>query len=196
MAKRKINMRQISQKISRSNGFKKAMMQRATDKFKDVKDTLVSNFNNHPITQEIEGGPGGSNVSGTLGGYGNLFSFIGFHNNSDPIAPLRRLINKNLQLLRGPRTRITRNRIYQTYKVAYPDIGEFYKYSPSPWDGRSWIHGVENGLSGFGHYMYGKFNGSRSGTGVQSTSSKRTKSYKAMEYISEILRDFKRDIKT
>ena len=37
---------------------------------------LVDEFVNHPVTKEIEGGVTASNQSGTLGGYGNLFSFI------------------------------------------------------------------------------------------------------------------------
>ena len=39
---------------------------------------LIKDFHNHAITREIKSGPTSSNSSGTLGGYGNLFSFIGF----------------------------------------------------------------------------------------------------------------------
>ena len=49
---------------------------------REVERILIKQFESHPVTKEISGGSSSSNVSGTLGGYGNLFSFIGFHNNS------------------------------------------------------------------------------------------------------------------
>ena len=47
------------------------------DKFNAIKNQLIQEFLNHPITQEIKAGPNASNSSGTLNGKGNLFSFIG-----------------------------------------------------------------------------------------------------------------------
>ena len=41
------------------------------------KQEMESDFANHPVTKELDNGPSSSNVSNTLGGYGNLFSFIG-----------------------------------------------------------------------------------------------------------------------
>ena len=45
---------------------------------KKIQREMISEFENHPITRELEMGPGGQNISGTLGGKGNLFTFIGF----------------------------------------------------------------------------------------------------------------------
>ena len=52
----------------------------------------------HPVTQEIESGPNGYNQSGTLGGYGNLFSYIGFEEGMSPTEPLRRVLKKILKI--------------------------------------------------------------------------------------------------
>ena len=41
-------------------------------KIKKSQDDLIIEYENHPVTQEIDGGPSASNISGTLGGRGNL----------------------------------------------------------------------------------------------------------------------------
>ena len=39
---------------------------------------MIAKFLNHPVTIEIKGGIDASNISGTLSGITNLYSFIGF----------------------------------------------------------------------------------------------------------------------
>ena len=55
-----------------------------------------------------------------------------------------------------------------------PTADELYAATPLPWaSGRSWLHGVENGMSGLGKYMYSTdFPTSRSGAGIQTKSEK------------------------
>ena len=43
-----------------------------------AKKIAIKEFNTHPVTRELRAGPEAQNVSNTLGGRGNLFSFIGF----------------------------------------------------------------------------------------------------------------------
>ena len=56
-------------------------------KFERAKDEMIKDFLSLKVTQEIAGGPGALNMSGTLGGYGNLFSFIGFDMGDNPMTP-------------------------------------------------------------------------------------------------------------
>ena len=51
-------------------------------KIQERQKELVKNFTVHPITVELDAGPRASNTSGALGGYGNLYSFIGFSYNN------------------------------------------------------------------------------------------------------------------
>ena len=44
-----------------------------------LKGVAMKEFDRHPITRELQQGPSSTNLSGTLGGTGNLFSFIGFY---------------------------------------------------------------------------------------------------------------------
>ena len=43
----------------------------------EAKKELISEFLNHPVTLELLSGASGSNISNTLNGTSNLFSFIG-----------------------------------------------------------------------------------------------------------------------
>ena len=53
-------------------------------KLDQKQERLIKNFKADKITIELKAGPTGSNTSGILGGYGNLFSFIGFSAATDP----------------------------------------------------------------------------------------------------------------
>ena len=74
----KLNMNSVNKKIAKNKKFNDQIDQIADKKFRQSKDMLMRDFNEHPVTREIEGGVSAGNVSGTLAGYGNLFSFIGF----------------------------------------------------------------------------------------------------------------------
>ena len=55
-----------------------------SDQFDKLKTEMLADFDNHPITVEIEGGIDASNSSRTLNGITNLYSFIGFENGDRP----------------------------------------------------------------------------------------------------------------
>jgi len=93
MANYKINLNQINKKVAKSKSFQKKISKKIDTLVQKEKQKLIAEFNAHPVTKEIEAGPTASNSSGTLGGYGNLFSFIGFRSGSQPVAPLRELIS-------------------------------------------------------------------------------------------------------
>ena len=56
---------------------------------------MVEEFVQHPVTQEINAGPTAGNISGTLGGVGNLFAFLGFEKNSNPTLNILDILNKS-----------------------------------------------------------------------------------------------------
>tara|TARA_B100001093_G_scaffold514456_1_gene588511 strand:- start:6235 stop:6828 length:594 start_codon:yes stop_codon:yes gene_type:complete len=152
--------------------------------FERIKREMLSDFNSHPVTREIEGGPRSTNISGTLGGKGNLFSFIGFESGTKPVDTIRRLINRSYVRLAPPIAGMT------YFEFFLPDIEEVYTNTPMPWaSGRSWAKGIETGMSGLGQYAYSKktIEDSRSGTAVQSENNLRTANYKPVQYMSAII---------
>jgi len=131
--------------------------------FKRAYKAMIKDFDQHPITAELRAGPQAVNFSDTLGGYGNLFSYIGFEDGSTPTAPLRDVIELGTNI----RFTVFRNNAWY-FKIQTPSKDAIEAITPMPWEaGNSWAYAVEGGMSNLSHYLYKKTSKSRSGTGIQ-----------------------------
>ena len=109
---------------------------------REAQREMLQQFESHPVTQEIDMGPDGYNSSGTLGGYGNLYSFIGFEEGMDPIAPIRMLLKKALKIKNSPNSHKS---MITNFIIELPSKEEIFSATPNPWaSGRSWAEGIEN----------------------------------------------------
>jgi hypothetical protein len=158
--------------------------------FQKVKNKMIAEFLNHPVTLEIKGGISSSNISGTLGGATNLFSFIGFDSGSDPIDPIEKLLySTNFRF-----TRTTRNSV--EFEIDIPEAAEIFSVTPMPWaPGRSWAKGIETGISGLGYYLKVNRDNSRSGLGIQSSKRVRRSGsrFKNTQYISALIKKYQKE---
>lgn len=182
--------RELKQVAVNSKGFQDAARKVATDAFKEIESQFMQEFESHPITREIEGGSNSSNISGTLNGYGNLFGFIGFSQGSDPIAQLRTMLKSMMKMnQRAKTTKGSNPRV--GFDVSVPDMKVIMSATPMPWEnGRSWVRGIERGISGFGYFMNTMDRRySRSGAGIQVDEKLRPGSYTPTKYMSEMLRN-------
>ena len=129
-----------------------------------AKGKLLEDFKSHPVTKEIEAGPKAANLSGTLIGGGNLFSFIGFDDSDRPAALVYQFLRASITLQKGkPSITKTKNTIYMGYKVNIPNESQLASVSSMPWETGSWLYRIERGISGLGHYIYENYiNSSRS----------------------------------
>jgi hypothetical protein len=153
-------------------------------KFKSMKREMIADFKSLPVTKEIMAGPRSSNLSGTLGGYGNLFSFIGFESNSQPIKPI-------IALLETTNIVFTKIRPNGSAKVSVvlPSPQDIFQVTPLPWaTGISWAERIEVGLSGLGFYLNEKSSYSRSGAGIQGEEKVRGGGFRNTPYISSFLK--------
>jgi len=160
-----------------------------TKEFEIIKNQFIRNFNNHKVTREIEAGPDSRNISGTLGGYGNLFSYIGFSKGDKPIEPIRSLF-KDIRI-----NSINVNKFGQSSTfITYPRAQEIFAVTPLPWaDSRSWAEGIERGLPGLGYFL-SKDNIGRSGAGVQVKKQVKQTKFQNVKYISSLINEFEKDI--
>lgn len=153
----------------------------------EKKDQYLSEILEHPISKEIAGGQDSTNISNTLNGDGNLYTFIGFDAGDKPIEDLVEIIQKNTKLQKTKRKGSVFN-----FQVNTPSIDELRSYTPMPFEaGNSWLKGIEKGISGFSNYLYGLlFPTSRSGRAIQSKNKIRRASYKPTKYFSVLYKNF------
>ena len=95
-----VNKKDLNLAILKSGIIEKRARQIANDKLNEEKFNLIQNFANHPVSTEIAAGPNAGNSSGTLGGYGNLFSFIGFSAGQDPVKDWINLLQNKIKILK------------------------------------------------------------------------------------------------
>ncbi len=158
--------------------------------FQKVKNKMIAEFLNHPVTLEIKSGTSSANISGTLGGATNLFSFIGFESGSDPTDAIEKLLySTNFRF-----TRTTSNSV--EFEIDIPGAAEIFAVTPMPWaPGRSWAKGIETGISGLGYYLKINRNTSRSGLGIQSPRKVRKSGskFKNTQYISALIKKYEKE---
>lgn len=168
-----------------SKVYSKTFEKRIVTAFNRIKREMISEFLNHPVTLEIKAGPYAENTSGTLDGYGNLFSFIGFSDGDDPINSIEGLLNLS-KIEKGQDTKDG-----FIMKIFLPSKQEIFSETPMPWaTGRSWAEGIEKGISGFGQYLNTESISSRSGEGVQVKAQIRKGKFRNTQYISALLNKY------
>lgn len=188
---RRVKSTDLNGAISSNRQVRKLALSIAEKKLEIAKNELIQDFVSHPVSKEISGGPNSSNLSGTLGGYGNLFSFIGFNSGSNPvdlwISFLRNKIqikNKNPKVKSGGSDDITFE-----FDVSGVSDTDFMVAGQMPWElGRSWIKAIEQGISGFSFYVSKKLG--RSGGGIQAKNSVRSGQYQRTSYWTSMWKKF------
>lgn len=150
--------------------------------FNIIKEQMIRDFLNLPVTEEIMAGPDASNTSGTLSGKGNLFGFIGFEQSDKPIEPIIDLLESSSIVIReGSDYLVT---------ITMPSAASIFSVTPMPWaSGRSWAKGIESGISGLGFYI-SKNGLGRSTAGIQSQKKIRGGSFKRTQYISTFIQKY------
>lgn len=185
-----VNSKDLNYAILSDSKVKKSFMLAAQRKLNLAKAKLIDDFVSHPVSQEIKGGANAGNISGTLGGYGNLFSFIGFESGSSPVDKWVKFLQSKIKINQNRSSKYVNNdTVGFTFEVDGINDGELISVSPMPWEpGRSWIKAIEQGISGFSFYISKKLG--RSGGGVQSNHRVRSGQYSRAKYWSSIWKKF------
>jgi hypothetical protein len=158
---------------------------KAKEDFAIIKNQLINEFLNHPVTKEIKNGPSSSNISGTLNGTSNLFAFIGFEEGDDPIAPILNIF-QSIEITFGGNIPMG-----SKFNINMPLAQDIFTITPMPWaSGRSWAQGIEKGISGLGYLLKRSSSKSRSGKAIQSGVKIRSGSFKNTQYISALINKY------
>ena len=192
----RINYSAVRNKVKNSTKFDTTIDKKVKKNFEQLKNNFIQDFENHPVTQEIDQGPTASNSSGTLNGIGNLFSYIGFQRGANPVKPVKDFI-RNAFKLDKLKSKTAGNKIQMNYKISYPTEKDLDGITRMPWEGgNSWLAGIERGISGFGNYIAKRFEKGRSGEALQSENRVRSGTFKPVKYISEIVSNFVKSVKS
>lgn len=148
----------LKRAISSNKEYQAEVRARVKEQFEERKTQLIENFENHPVTQEISN-PNSTNISNTLGGYGNLYGFLGFEEDN-PTLPVKEILSKKTKV-----NAVSIKKEEVTLKFTVPDLEDFDSVAALQWDTKNWVKGIEKGISGFQSFM-AKAAG-RSGKGIQ-----------------------------
>lgn len=171
--------------------------------FDDKKQKLLEEFDEHPVTRELEGGPTAfSSIPELNGAGGNLFSFLGFYKNEDPAADLREYLKDNIKLIPPKRESITATKITYKGAVEFPTIEEVNQAmaakDPLDWTQRSFTQLIQKGIPGLPRYLFKEnppFKSpepSHSSTGLQIKKNLRGGSFRGVGYVNDLLASLKR----
>ena len=190
-------VRETSSKLAKSSFLKAETRKQVQKKSIEAKEQLLKDFENNPVTKEIEAGSENTiNYSRTLQGIGygkgSLFGFIGFVESDKPLDIVRLYLTKSgVVSQKAPRVSIKNNKVFFGYSVKAPDMSEIEAITPMPWEGgRSWVRAIERGISGLGYYLLTKSKASRSGQGIQASNQLRTATYRPTKYMSSIIKNY------
>lgn len=204
----RINIEQLRKTVLEDTNGKltKAAFERATEIFEESKLQLIEEFDNHPVTVEIENGPESDNISDTINdpnesedGKGNLYSFIGFEEGTgeEEINNLKQTLQEDIIIKNTPQ-KTSIGKIKWQFGVFVPSNDEFEKITPMPFGtGRSWLSGIERGISGIARYIYRHgIEASRSTSGIQTKKNYRSSaSFVPTKYLLNMLNAFRKSFK-
>jgi hypothetical protein len=209
-----VNVRLLKQTIAEQAGEKIASRANQAIKlnFNTQKEKLLNDFDNHPVTQELEAGPDveHSEFFHTDKG-GNLFSLIGFDRDKTPTKKLRQILDKGITIDTSAKkvTVAPDGRLKVVVPISIITLQEVYDATASnketqvPWNkGRSFVQMIQRGITGFGSYVAGMFESpkpSRSGGGVQAKKGGKPQQVRDIDlpgipYVNELLGDFKKHL--
>lgn len=176
-----------------SPGTQKFVRNAALAKLQAHKDDLMVKFEEDNITQEILGGVNARNISKTLGGDGNLYTFIGFEaSEPNPAQRVPAFLNKNITLSQTGKYSEEKSGIRIEFDVLIPTDGELEKEFPMPWEPGTWLYKITDGITGLGEYIYYKFLGpkSRSTAGLEMEYEVREDEFSPKQYFRKMMQDF------
>ena len=169
----------------------------ANSRYKNARIALFDALYDHPISKELQN----KDFEGSdLIDHGNLFSFIGFNHNDEPVNTLRDYFSRHIKMNPNPKLEESRNKFRYIFTVKYPSQTEIYHSdefsTPDHWSSRTWIQIIEEGVGNAARYVFNlsgdlRKAGSRSWFGLQIEKDRsQGGSFTPKPYIKEILEAF------
>lgn len=189
----RINIEQIRRKVAYSKPVLAATEKVAKERTFNATYVASKEFDEHPVTREVDGGPFATNISGLLGGIENLYSFFGL--TSNPISALKQMW-KTVRFKGLNNVTFKGKKVIYSYKVSIPTPNQFEDEAILPWrETGSWLISVSRGgVSGLGYYLR-QLGAGRSRGGIQLRKKIRNLKMKTTPYFVQIYNAFAANFK-
>lgn len=167
----------------------------AKQKSDRLRRDLLREFDNHPVTKEIEQGPSGT--SSLLGGRGNFFGFLGFNSGDKPIEILRDSLNDQFKILskKGKVKKASKTSLIYSFDILYPTKTQIYAITPLAWTSKSWVKGVEKGITNYTQTVFKESENSRSGVALQTDRKIGFIRFSPTPYVTQMLDKIRKELK-
>ena len=186
--KGKITINQVTKKaFSNSKVFQNLAYGAAKKKAERLQNEALKELNEHQVTKELEKGPS-SGGSSLLGGRGNFFGFLGFHRGQQPVE----IIRDSFQIIgvknkKGKLKKLSQTSFVWEFDINIPSSADIYRKTPLEWSSRSWVKGVEKGISNATKTVFLDSDRSRSGVALQTNTNIGFINFSPTPYVTEIL---------
>ena len=187
-------LKQISVEVPKS--LEKFANREARKKANAIKKEVLQEFNRHEVTKEIEKGPSGTG-STLLGGRGNFFGFLGFEKGAQPVEILRQTLENsfNLSSRKGRVVKVNQKTFKVEFDIMVPSKLDIYSVTPLSWTTKSWVKGVERGITNYSQTIFKSSDSSRSGVALQARTKINFIKFSPTPYIISILEKAKNKLK-
>jgi hypothetical protein len=167
----------------------------AKQKSDRLRRDLLREFDSHPVTREIEQGPSGT--SSLLGGRGNFFGFLGFNSGDKPIEILRDSLSDQFKILskKGKVKKASKTSLIYSFDILYPTKTQIYAITPLAWTSKSWVKGVEKGITNYTQTVFKESENSRSGVALQTDRKIGFIRFSPTPYVTQMLEKIRKELK-
>jgi hypothetical protein len=186
--------REVSAQI-RNKAFP-VMAARTRGFFEREKDRMLSEFESHPVTKELQS----PSDSSQFLSQGNLVGLFGYEDATGEVDKVRENLEQT-SIVFLDRGRVDKDGRYVIrVKAETPSVALLNEETELPWQSKGLVDAVELGVSGFFRTLFGGgFEGSRSGEGIQVKNKVRDESFSGIGrggYLRGILRRFAQRVRS
>lgn len=193
----KITIDQVTKKaFSNSKVLRNLAYGAAKKKAAGLQSAALKELDEHEVTKELEKGTGGGG-SRLLGGRGNFFGFLGFRQGQQPVEIIRNVFEESIRVrnTKGKLKKAGKTSFSWEFDIDIPTPADIYKVTPLEWSSRSWVRGVEGGITNATQTIFLNSERSRSGVALQTTRNIGFINFRPTPYATPILDKLKKQLK-
>ena len=193
----KITISQVTKKaFSNSKVFQNLAYGAVKKKTERLQKEALKELDAHVVTKELEKGSSGGGSS-LLGGRGNFFGFLGFRKGDQPVMVIRDTFINSIKVrnTKGKMKKLTPTSFIWEFIVDIPSSVEIERDTKTlDWTSRSWVRGVEKGITNAANTIFLDSENSRSGVALQTTRNIGFINFRPTPYVTEILDKLRRQL--